>query len=364
MHSKKFLFASLFFSFALVILSCGDNKNKEEKNNRSSALPPAQGIAGRVLVVADTNSWKHSLSGQTMDSLLSIDQQGLPNSEKVFELYSVPIERWTNLLQKRHLIIFPLILNEENPTNNKVKKMFSTAFLEKAKTDTTFFYYQKDRVCRNQTFMFLIAPDRQTFYNQLLKNKGSFQEKIYQLSIKHKQNVMKHNYDREKEFYKKYKIKMHIPPKYDIVKEENDFVWLRKNNYNKKGYDINLYIYSDEYRSQNQFSDSSVLAWREKIGQKFFTDPEDSTEYMTTQMYETVAPTHQTKRFGKYYSNNTRGLWRLKKGVIGGSFVSYVFYHPTKDKIYYVEGFINCPGQKKTKYIYEIEAMLHSMKIY
>ncbi len=357
---KKILFFISLSISICVFFACSDNRSQDEK--KTSSLPKAQGIAGRILIVSDSVFWNESISGQTMDSLLSINQKGLINPESVFDYYNVPMSKWTHLLQKRHCIVFPLILNEENHTNKKVKRMFSKEFLQKVETDTNFFYYQKDIVCRNQTFMFLIAPNRQVFYERLMKKKKKIQEKLYQLSIRHKQNVLSHNYDLEKKVFKKHKISMDIPKRYSIVKEETDFLWLRKNAYNKSGYDINIFIKSDDYISQDQFSDDYVWAWREQIGASHFVDPEDSTEYMITESY--VPPHFQVKYLNKRYSKNMRGLWRLKEGVTGGSFVSYVFYHSKKDKLYYIEGFINCPGKKKTKYIYEVEALLHSIKIY
>lgn len=343
-----------------AFLACSGDSNSKEK--RTSSLPKAQGIAGRILIVSDSVFWHESISGQTMDSLLAINQKGLINPEPIFDYYNVPMWKWTHLLQKRHCVVFPLILNEKNDTNDKVKKMFSDEFLKKVETDTSFFYYQKDIVCRNQTFMFLIAPNRQVFYERLMKKKEQFQEKLYQLAIQHKQNVLSHNYDLEKIILKEHKIKMTIPKRYNVVKEEDDFLWLRQNAYNKSGYDINIFIKSDDYVNQEQFSDAYVWAWREQIGASHFADPEDSTEYMITESY--IPPHFQVKYLNKRYSKNMRGLWRLKQGVTGGSFVSYVFYHPKKDKLYYIEGFINCPRQKKTKYIYEVEALLHSIKIY
>lgn len=351
---KKFFLISIYLFF---LSACSRN----DKNEKNSSLPIAQGLAGRVLVVSDSSFWKQSISGNTMDSLLSIEQKGLLNPELVFDAYSIPIDNWTFLLQKSHCVVFPLILNEHNKTNEMVRKMFSKSTLKKFETDTNFFYYQKDIVARNQTFMFLIAPNRATFHKQLMTKKYHLQQKLYQLSIQHKQRQLKRNYVLEDKILKKHQLKMIVPERYVMVKSTDHFFWIRKNAYAKNGYDINLFVKSEEYISQQQFADSNIFAWREKLGQKYFSDPEDFTEYMIT---ETYVPPHMEVRYvNKRYTKNTRGLWRLKKGVIGGSFVSYVFYAPKTDKIYYVEGFINCPREKKMKFIYEVEALLHSIKI-
>jgi hypothetical protein len=47
---------------------------------------------------------------------------------------------------------------------------------------------------------------------------------------------------------------------------------------------------------------------------------------------------------------------------MGGGFLSYTFVDEALGRLYYVEGFIYCPGKKKRAYIREIEAILKTFR--
>jgi hypothetical protein len=48
---------------------------------------------------------------------------------------------------------------------------------------------------------------------------------------------------------------------------------------------------------------------------------------------------------------------------MGGGFLSYTFVDEELGRLYYIEGFIYCPGKKKRAYIREIEAILKTFRL-
>ena len=59
----------------------------------------------------------------------------------------------------------------------------------------------------------------------------------------------------------------------------------------------------------------------------------------------------------------TRGLWEIKGQFMAGPFLNYKFESNTKqDEYIMLDGFVYSPGSSKREYVFELEAIMRSLK--
>ena len=59
----------------------------------------------------------------------------------------------------------------------------------------------------------------------------------------------------------------------------------------------------------------------------------------------------------------TRGLWELEGGFMGGPFVSHSVFDSVRNRIVTVEGYVYYPNQKKRVKLRQLEAIIYSLKL-
>jgi hypothetical protein len=151
-----------------------------------------------------------------------------------------------------------------------------------------------------------------------------------------------------------------LPEKYQLAVDTTDFIWLRSY---RKDADLSIVISSRPYFSEAQFSNESLMAFRDSVCSNIFVDPIDTASFMLTETY--LQPTIEFFESENGYAKKMNGLWRINNFRLGGgSFVSYSFLNPEKTRQIYVEGFVFAPQKEKIMYLRKLEATLKSITFF
>ena len=82
---------------------------------------------------------------------------------------------------------------------------------------------------------------------------------------------------------------------------------------------------------------------------------------MSTEMqYKSVLA---STKISKYKGQELRGLWEVKKQFMGGPFINFSVVDSINNRILFFDGFVYSPGTEKENYVFEIEAIIKSLKI-
>ena len=74
-------------------------------------------------------------------------------------------------------------------------------------------------------------------------------------------------------------------------------------------------------------------------------------------------PVTREVQFANTMAIESRGLWFVEGDFMGGPFLSYTFKDIDNRRLIVVEGFSYSPGAKKRDFVFELEAILKTVKL-
>jgi len=154
----------------------------------------------------------------------------------------------------------------------------------------------------------------------------------------------------------KLNFQLKIPKNYGLVDDTGDFLWFRQNI--SKG-SMNIIAYALPL-TKNDSIINNIVAARDTIGKKYIPGPSDGSYMITEAAYTPF--TRQTELSGKP-SYETRGKWEVKNDFMAGPFLNYTVVDKANNRLLVVEGFTYAPSVKKRDFMFELEAILKTLKI-
>lgn len=356
---RHFVGGALFSVLLGLCLSCGSVDEDEYK------LPSTGGTL-EIVVVMDSAKYRGPL-GDALYSVLSENIPGLPRIEPRFHIISIPPQYFGRFLKQHHSVVFVTPLNDNSKSGRRMKQLFTPATLRMIEADESkFMIPQKDEYAKNQKLLYIFGKDDQQIIDNLAKKKREIQEYFYQ---SHRVRLAKRLFGKENDeqvrlsklIKKETGLSIQIPYGYQVAKIDSNFLWLR--NPGTKA-DRSILITYGNYSSQEMFSDSSIVKWRNYFGYKYMNDTTLNKSYMSTQ--DLVIPLKGSPVTIKgQYAQEYRGLWKLQNNTRGGPLVGYAFVDQTQNRFYYIEGFLYKPEPKEKQRMdmFELEVILRTLQV-
>ena len=344
----------LLLSFAILFsFSCDESTKKTAK----SYLPKARGKAGVLLVVMDTAKYNSEV-GLALRKILAKPILGLPQPEPQFTIQNINPLKFHKLLKSAKNIIIVTTLEGASRQNRSLLKYFTNESLQKIKKDPSLFMLSKQNdFARGQEVLHLFGKNDEILKENIIANGSKITNHFNQIE---KKRLVKTIFKGEEKNLAKVLIKDHgfslrLPLGFELSTNTKDFVWMRfLDNETEK----NIFVYHQPYTSEDPFNDP--LEYRESITTKFMRDSQKPDIFMTIQ--EIVPAIHNEVSFKGKYAKQTKGLWKLSDISGGGSYMSYIFVDESQKRIYYLEGYVYAPSQKKREPMREIEVILNTFK--
>jgi hypothetical protein len=159
---------------------------------------------------------------------------------------------------------------------------------------------------------------------------------------------------------KKFKIALNIPKGYNSVLTRKKFIWFKKEI---TGGSTSVLIYQIPIKNIENHPNSSVInniiKMRDSIGSLYIHGTERHSKMITEQAYSPYF--FKTKLEGRI-TYEMKGTWEMKNDFMSGPFINYCITDYKNRRVLILEGFCYAPSKKKRDLMFELEAIIKSVK--
>ena len=303
--------------FLITTLSCSDNQQK--------LLPASSGNINNISVVTNDELWEGAV-GEVIRENFGRPIYGLPQIEPIFSLSHIPSKVFSGFATKSRTILKIDVSENEGVFNFKNT------------------YASPQRIIQ----ITANSPDK--IIEIINENLNSIYSTMYFNEIQEKQRRISKNLNKTQAIKKNTGVSLKFPSAYRVAKADTNFVWIRRDIETGS---VNLFI----QRQRNQ-TEQSIIEKRDSISKIYIPGPVENT-YMSTDLIYT--PNTQQINVGGKQVFETRGLWEIEGQFMAGPFLNFQIKLGDDDFIM-LDGFVYSPGSTKREYIFELEAIMRSLK--
>lgn len=355
MKNLKNIFLPLILIIGASILwSCEDSDS-----NSSSTKPKARGAIGEIILAIDSAKWDGPV-GEALRGVFQQDVPGLIRDESMFDIRKVDPRGMTRILRMATNIVYVTTFDDRKSASQNINALFSKEAKEKAAADPNLYLLRSaDEFAQGQEVVYLFGNNEQELVQNIEKNKNKLQN-LFQVRERNRMEkiLLSRKNSAAKVAGENLGLSINVPASYQIVKAEDDFLWLRQPTPRTDRADISMFFYEIDYTSEEQVFPESIIALRDKITKMhIYGNPDNRNSYL---IIERVDPTPVFSNFkiNDNFGIEIRGGWKTNNLSMGGSFLAYVIVDAEKGKLYYMEGFVYYPNEAHREAIREIETVL------
>ena len=308
---------AIILFFLITTLSCSDNQQK--------LLPASSGNINNISVVINDELWEGAV-GEVIRENFGRPIYGLPQIEPIFSLSHIPSKVFSGFATKSRTILKIDVSENEGVFNFKNT------------------YASPQRIIQ----ITANSPDK--IIEIINENLNSIYSTMYFNEIQEKQRRISKNLNKTQTIKNNTGVSLRFPSAYRVAKADTNFVWIRRDIETGS---VNLFI----QRQRNQ-TEQSIIEKRDSISKIYIPGPVENT-YMSTDLIYT--PNTQQINVGGKQVFETRGLWEIEGQFMAGPFLNFQIKLGDDDFIM-LDGFVYSPGSTKREYIFELEAIMRSLK--
>lgn len=309
---------------SIIITSC-DTEN--------STKPSSKGSPSEIIVVVEDNLWRTTLA-DTVKGYFGSDRPGLPQPEPLYKLVQIDLEEFDNLFE----------------THRNVLTMAIDSSLQEAKYETAYNVWAVP-----QRVVKITAPTIELLKTSFAEHTREIFNLFENAEIERIQKSFSKsmNLKAADAISKKFNLNMQIPGDYYLAKNEDNFIWLRKEaNTLSQG----LLIYAYPYTDTIAFNTKKIVSVRNQFTSVYVPGPSDSSFMIVADQF--VKPVSRMLTIKKELAVETRGLWDVEKDFMGGPFVNYTFVDKKNNMVISLDGYVYAPNQDKANLMRQVQAIL------
>lgn len=327
---RKFNLFLLLGTF-VVLISCNDTKAKKKY------LPSSTGGVNSLIVVIDNELWEGGI-GDKVREYFARPALGLSPEQAIFTITQIPPQVFSGAVTQSRSILF-------------VQQ--DTLSLAHIKTDV---YASPQK----------IAVIKGEGYNNMATNIDSLANRAITsfkaLELQEAQKRFTRSLSKEKQLQEEFGISLDLPSAYQVGKHEENFVWIDRQI--QKG-TMNVIAYTmpeNSFENDTTFV-SDILKMRDSIGKKYIPGPDvpGKKTYMITE--RAFAPYVFPAEINGMKAVEVRGIWEMKNYPMAGPFLTYIINDKANKRKLVIEGFAFAPSTQKREYMFELEALLKTIKL-
>jgi hypothetical protein len=320
---RTFIIISIVF---LSIISCN-------KKDGTITLVESAGNINHLTIVIDNNLWNGSV-GDSLREIIAKPILGLPQEENQFSVTQVPPKTFGRLFKTSRNILFIGLEDKEG------------------------YGVKKDLYARPQMTMTIIGKNKAALINQINKHKEEIISvfKMSDLKLFQRKLTEKHWDSKKIKTLSNLGIELKIPEDYALVNDTGDFMWFRQDI--SKG-SLNIIVYALPILDSVSIP-NNIVSSRDTIGKKYIPGQFEGTYMITEAAY---TPFTKPTQISNQPSFETRGKWEVKGDFMAGPFLNFTVIDKVHNRLLVLEGFTYAPSINKRDYMFELEAILRTLKI-
>lgn len=320
---------TLAFASFLILISCNTTTKK-------TYLPESVGAINSLAVVMDNQLWEGRV-GDRVRQHFAAPVLGLTWDEPLFTIDQLPEKIFTGSIQNTRSILF-IAQDTLNLAHIKTD-MYATP--------------QKVGVIKGTT------------EDEIIQNLDAKADEMIRafkdLEIEEAQKRFLKSLNRETVLEEKLGITLSMPSIYKVGKQENNFVWIdrqiQKGTMNIIAYDIP----ANFFKNDSTFT-RDIISLRDSIGKQYIPGPDvpQKVTYMMTE--KAFAPYVFPAEVSGRKAVKVQGIWEINGYPMAGPFLTYIINDEKNDRKLVIEGFVFAPATEKRDYMFELEAILRTVK--
>jgi len=314
----------LVLTSLLIVVSC--NSEKQTK-------PASKGSAKEIIVVAEDNLWKTSLS-DTVIGYFNSDRPALPQPEPLYKVVQINLKEFDNLFESHRNVLSLAI--DSSLTQGKFQIGYNV-------------WAQPQRVVQ------INAPTVELLKSTFIEHQREIFNLFENAEIERLQKLFSKslNIKASERIKSKFNLDIDIPADYFIAVEKENFVWLRKET---NVFSQGLLIYSYPYTDTNAFNSRKIVSIRNQFSSLYVPGPSDSSFMVVAD--EFISPVSRFLNLKKELAVETRGLWEVRKDFMGGPFINYTLIDKKNNMVLTLDGYVYSPNQDKADLLRQVQAIL------
>lgn len=358
---NKLYYLAVLFLISLCTVSCDDEgKGGQEDDSSKSTLQKARGESGEVILVIPPSLWEGQL-GDLLREIFTSNVKVLPQDEKLYDLKPVDPSKFNSVFKASQNLMFVATLDNQKPEGKYMKRYFTENSLNQIEQNPDLFSFnQEDVYARGQEVLYLFGRNEKELIKNIKANKSGIKEffndkEAERLVSSFKKTAQKGimNYIEDS-----LNLELIIPVGFDIAQKSGDFIWLRELDTKEE---FNVWLVKMPYTDESVFDPSNIKSLRNSLGQKYITDKDLPDLHLTSQ--DEMNFVIDTINLNNNYALRIKGLWKYSDNSRGGAFVSYLFANEDSGDLYYLEGYLDAPGESKREPMRRLKAILGTAKV-
>ncbi|WP_417619364.1 DUF4837 family protein [Oceanihabitans sediminis] len=323
---RNFLYVAMVL---LLFTSCDDEKSTKR------ILPQSSGTLNNISVVVDNELWDGAV-GEAIRNVLAAPIYGLPQDEPIFTMAQIPPQVFSDFVTKNRTI-FKVELGESEAGVKLTSDVYASP----------------------QKVVLVTGKTKQEIIQQITENAKKIVSAFKNEELKEKQRRINLSLHKNNSIEDNLGLTINFPTAYRIAKEENNVYWIRKDITTGT---TNLMLYTIPYETINKEENlvNQIIKVRDSINKDFIPGPTEDA-YMITE--EAYAPFLSEIIVDNKPTTETKGIWDMKNAFMSGPFVNYMIEDEANQRYVVVEGFAFAPSVAKRDYMFELEAIVKSIKI-
>lgn len=315
-------------AFSLILFtSCNNSKDQR-------IIPGSNGNLNNLLVVVDNLLWDDSV-GETIRDVVAASIPLLSPEEPVFSLNQMPPMVFEGFATKNRIIL-------------KIEKGGEAGVVIK-----------NDVYARPQTVAVVSGKTDQEINDQLEMNGDKIIAAFKKEELKENQRRIKISLRDDSALQESLGVKLNFQTAYRIAKQEKDFFWIRK-DIPTGTMDIMIYEVPLNTIKKGDSTIIDIIRMRDSIGKVHIPGPVEGSYMITENAYTPYL--YETTVDGKP-TFETRGIWDVKNAFMSGPFINYAIEDKANNRYVVIEGYVFSPSVEKRNNIFELEAIIKSIKI-
>lgn len=311
-----------------LLISCDSGDGKR-------VLKEANGRINHLLIVMKNSEWQGEI-GDELRKIVAEPVVGLPQPEAQFEVSQVPPENFGSMFRATRSV------------------------LKVGITDKNSFTVASNMYASPQRIITITGKNEAALIEEIKKHNQEIVTVFKNADLKSIQRrVLKKYWDPTKiETFNKQGYTLKIPRNYRKVEDDGEFVWYRYHL--DRGNSMELISYTVPITSEDDENGNNIVAIRDAIGAKYIPGEIEGSHMITEEAY--TPHIFEVELDGKK-AFETKGKWEVKGMYMAGPFISYSVIDKANNRLVVVEGLTYAPSINKRDYMFELEAILKTLKI-
>lgn len=320
---------TLILLLGLILFSC-----KEEK--KQDYLPDSIGAYNTLTIVIENELWKSEV-GDRLRENFAAPALGLTWDEALFSITQVPPQVFNGAVRTTRNVLY--VMEDSLDIAHMKSNMYA----------------------KPQKVGVLKGRNKAEIIENLNEKASEFIDTFKKQEIEEAQRRFLKSLNKEKALEEHFGITLNVPSIYKVGREEDNFVWMDRQI--QKG-TMNIIAYSVPW---NTFDNDStfvqdIIKMRDSIGKLFIpgeTIP-DKENYMITE--KAFSPYVFPAEVSGKKAAEVRGIWEMSGYPMAGPFLTYIINDKPNNRKLVLEGFTFAPATEKRDYMFELEAILKTLK--